>query len=70
MKTNQEILELTKGYKMLNVMFNIMVSASGKNLFQYKGIKFDTYEDNMQVDDYFVFFNQNTKKALVFIKNA
>jgi hypothetical protein len=70
MKTNEEIKAMTEGYTMMNVMFNIMVSVSGKNLFQYKGINFDTYEDNMQVGNYWVFFNQNTKKALVFIKIA
>lgn len=70
MKTTEEIKTMTEGYTVMNVLFNIMVSVSGKNLFQYKGINFDTYEDNMQVGHYWVFFNTELKKALVFIKNA
>ena len=69
MKTNNEIMEMTKGYTMVNVMFNIMVSASKKNLFTYKGINFDTYEDNNSKGEYIVFFNQSNKKALVYKKN-
>ena len=69
MKTNNEIKAMTEGYTMLNVMFNIMVSASGKNIFQYKGNIFDTYEDNNSKGEYIVFFNQSNKKALVYKKN-
>ena len=69
MKTNNKIMEITKGYTMVNVMFNIMVSASKKNLFTYKGIIFDTYEDNNSKGEYIVFFNQYNKKALVYKKN-
>jgi hypothetical protein len=70
MKTTEEIKAMTEGYTMMNVMFNIMVSLSRKNLFQYKGINFDTYEDNIKSGEYWVFFNTELKKALVFIKNA
>lgn len=70
MKTTEEIKTMTEGYTMMNVLFNIMVSVSGKNLFQYKGINFDTYEDNIKSGEYWVFFNTELKKALVFIKNA
>lgn len=70
MKTNKEIKTMTIGYTMINYLHSSMVSVSGKNLFQYKGIKFDTYEDNIQVGNYWAFFNQTTKKALVFIKNV
>jgi hypothetical protein len=70
MKTNEEIKTMTTGYTMMNYLHSFMISVSGKNLFQYKGIKFDTYEDNIKSGDYWVFFNTELKKALVFIKNA
>ena len=70
MKTNKEIKTMTEGYTMMNVLFNIMVSVSGKNLFRYKGVDLYTYEDNIKSGDYWVFFNTELKKALVFVKNA
>ena len=69
MKTNMEIMELTKGYTLINCVFRYIISASGKNVFQYKGNIFDTYEDNGLIGEYWVFFNPTNKKCLVYKKN-
>ena len=69
MKTNTEILEMTKGYTMINSLFGFMVVANGKNIFIYKEKVFETYNDNMCIDNYWVFFNTTNKKCLLFKKN-